>query len=45
VAGPVGLSALLTNGLGASGYQILGVALFALMGIVLYRVARRPFSM
>jgi len=42
---PLDISALLTNGLGGGGYQILGVALFAVMGIVLYRVARRPFSL
>jgi putative OPT family oligopeptide transporter len=42
---PFDVSTLLTNGLGAGGYQILGVALFAVMGIVLYRVARRPFSL
>ena len=35
----------LTGLLGAGGYQILGVALFAVMGIVLYRVARRSFSL
>jgi putative OPT family oligopeptide transporter len=32
----------LTHALGGGGYQILGVACFALMGIVLYRIARRP---
>lgn len=35
-------SAGLTRALGAGGYQILGVASFALMGVVLYRFARRP---
>ena len=42
---PFDISTVLTNGLGAGGYQILGVALFAVMGIVLYRIARRPFSL
>ena len=32
----------LTGTLGAGGYQVLGVAFFAAMGIVLYRVAQRP---
>ncbi len=32
----------ITHALGAGGYQILGVACFALMGVVLYRIARRP---
>src|SRR5207248_2337443 len=42
---PADWSAGLTGLLGAGGYQILGVALFAVMGIVLYRVARRSFSL
>jgi hypothetical protein len=35
------LSGPLTRALGAGGYQVLGVAFFAVMGITLYRVARR----
>ena len=42
---PADWSAGLTGLLGTGGYQILGVALFAVMGIVLYRVARRSFSL
>jgi putative OPT family oligopeptide transporter len=38
------LSEKLTGALGAGGYQILGVACFALMGLLLYRIARRPFA-
>ena len=40
--GKVDLTEWLTRALGASGYQILGVIFFAVMGIVLYRVAQRP---
>ncbi|MFN0156996.1 MAG: OPT family oligopeptide transporter [Bacteroidota bacterium] len=32
----------LTGALGASGYELLGVICFAIMGIVLYKVARKP---
>jgi OPT family oligopeptide transporter len=39
------LSAMLTRGLGEGGYEILGVACFALMGLLLYRVARRPLQL
>jgi uncharacterized oligopeptide transporter (OPT) family protein len=35
----------LTHALGAGGYQILGVACFALMGLLLYRIARRPMQL
>ena len=38
----VDLTKSLEGALGAGGYQILGVAFFAAMGIVLYNVARRP---
>jgi putative OPT family oligopeptide transporter len=38
------ISGPLTRALGAGGYQILGVACFALMGLLLYRVARRPMT-
>jgi uncharacterized oligopeptide transporter (OPT) family protein len=38
----VDLSPVLRSVLGAGGYQLLGVACFAFMGIVLYRVAQRP---
>src|SRR5262249_20042305 len=38
----VDLSPVLRAALGAGGYQLLGVACFAVMGIVLYRVAQRP---
>lgn len=34
----------LTQALGASGYDLLGVAAFALMGIALYRVAQKPLG-
>jgi OPT family oligopeptide transporter len=37
----VDLSPMLRSALGTSGYQVLGVACFALMGWVLYRVAQR----
>src|SRR5438105_1654192 len=37
----VDLSAALTRALGDGGYQLLGVAFFAVMGFTLYRVARR----
>ncbi len=36
------LEAGLTAGLGETGFFLLGVAFFALMGIVLYRIARKP---
>jgi len=39
------VSEKLTHGLGAGGYQILGVACFALMGLLLYRIARRPMQL
>jgi putative OPT family oligopeptide transporter len=42
---PLDLTGALTRALGAGGHQLLGVALFALMAIVLYRVARKPFSL
>ena len=35
----------LAEALGAGGYQILGVACFALMGLLLYRIARRPMQL
>ena len=35
----------LTRLIGAGGYQILGVVCFALMGVLLYRIARRPLRM
>jgi OPT family oligopeptide transporter len=35
----------LTQLLGAGGYQILGVACFAVMGLLLYRIARRPMEL
>ena len=38
----VDLTRAVQGALGAGGYQILGVAFFAAMGIVLYNVARRP---
>ncbi len=37
-------SAALTRAIGEGGYQILGVACFALMGVLLYRIARRPLA-
>jgi putative OPT family oligopeptide transporter len=40
----VDLSGALTRMLGSGGYQILGVIFFASMGLVLYRVARKPLS-
>ena len=42
---PVDFGGRLSRALGAGGYQLLGIALFAVMGISLYRVARRRFSM
>jgi len=38
-------SEALTRALGAGGYQILGVICFAVMGLLLYRVARRPMQL
>jgi len=38
----VDLSPILKAALGAGGFQLLGVACFAAMGIALYRVAQRP---
>jgi len=38
----IDLSPVLKAVLGAGGFQLLGVACFAAMGIVLYRVAQRP---
>jgi len=38
----VDLSPVLIAALGAGGFQLLGVACFAAMGIALYRVAQRP---
>ena len=38
------LSGPLTGAIGPGGYQILGVACFALMGVLLYRIARRPMT-
>jgi OPT family oligopeptide transporter len=35
------LNAMLTHGLDEGGYEILGVVCFAVMGLLLYRVARR----
>jgi OPT family oligopeptide transporter len=40
----VDLTGLLTGALGEGGYQILGVAFFAVMGAVLYGVARKKLS-
>jgi OPT family oligopeptide transporter len=40
----VDLTGLLTGALGEGGYQILGVAFFAVMGVVLYGVARKKLS-
>jgi hypothetical protein len=30
--------------LGAEGYQILGVIFFTFMGLILYRIARKPLD-
>jgi hypothetical protein len=38
----IDLSPILRSVLGAGGYQLLGVACFAFMGVLLYRVAQRP---
>jgi putative OPT family oligopeptide transporter len=38
------VSGPLTRAIGPGGYQILGVACFAVMGLLLYRIARRPVS-
>ncbi len=40
--GKISAEHALVDMLGAGGYQILGVAAFAVMGFVLYRVSRRP---
>jgi OPT family oligopeptide transporter len=40
----IDLSGALTRAIGEGGYMILGVIFFAVMGVVLYRVARRPFT-
>jgi len=40
----IDLTAALQRGLGDGGYQILGCAFFAVMGFVLYRVARKPLG-
>src|SRR4051794_38129330 len=37
-------SGALTHAMGAGGYEVLGVACFALMGLLLYRIARRRFA-
>jgi putative OPT family oligopeptide transporter len=39
------VSGSLTRAMGAGGYQILGVACFVLMGLLLYRIARRPIQL
>ena len=39
------LSERLTHVLGAGGYEILGVVCFAGMGLLLYRIARRPLRL
>jgi hypothetical protein len=36
------LEAGLTKGLGETGFFLLGVAFFAVMGLMLYRVAKKP---
>jgi OPT family oligopeptide transporter len=40
----VDLTGLLSGAIGEGGYQLLGVAFFAVMGVVLYRVARKPLA-
>ena len=39
------LNAMLTHGLDEGGYEILGVVCFAVMGLLLYRIARRPLQL
>jgi len=39
------VSEALTRIIGAGGYQILGVVCFAVMGLLLYRIARRPIQL
>ncbi|HUJ25397.1 MAG TPA: OPT/YSL family transporter, partial [Myxococcales bacterium] len=41
---PADFSSRITGAIGGNGYQILGVVLFAIMGVVLYRVARKPLD-
>jgi hypothetical protein len=36
---------MLTRGLGEGGYEVLGVVCFAVMGLLLYRIARRPLQL
>ena len=38
------ISDKVTRLVGAGGYQILGVACFTIMGVLLYRIARRPLT-
>ena len=38
------ISDKVTHLVGAGGYQILGVACFTIMGVLLYRIARRPLT-
>ena len=42
---PVDFGDRLGHALGAGGYQLLGVAMFAVMGVLLYRIGRRRFTM
>jgi OPT family oligopeptide transporter len=42
---PADFGERLQHALGAGGYQLLGIAMFALMGILLYRIGRRRFSL
>ena len=39
------LHAILTRGLGEGGYEVLGVVCFAVMGLLLYQIARRPLKL
>jgi putative OPT family oligopeptide transporter len=40
--GALSVEHALTRALGAGGYELLGLAFFAVMGLTLYRIARRP---
>ena len=42
IEGPLNMTGRLTAALGEGGYNLLAVAAFAVMAIVLYRIARKP---
>src|SRR5438309_1693915 len=42
---PIDFGERLSHALGAGTYQLVGIAAFAIMGVLLYRIGRRRFSM